>query len=137
MRNLIYFIIPVLVVVSTFIGRIYWARTLAFGWVFNSDQILLKVVLATILYAFILSIALAYIIYYKHKRGKEYSFIEQILLVSSTAFFVELTINGFLIKVCFGGSMVLAAAYYITYIFTLPLAMLISYVFVLTNDESP
>lgn len=50
------------------------------------------------------------------------------------AFFIEIVLNGFLFLVCFKSGGMIAVTYYLTYIITVPIALILAYIWILNNE---
>ena len=140
MKSLIYYIIPLLIITSTVLGRLYswWICLIhldAFIWIINTDEpVTLKSTLGTAIFILSIFLVFGYLLFMrrKHKRGKVYSFMEKVLVVVAIAFFIEITINGLLLLTDFA----LAVGYGLTYFFTVPLALFVSYFWIVINAET-
>jgi len=137
MKLLIYYIIPLLVLAATFLGRFYYFILLldAYAWIYNSDiPVSFKVIFDTTIHILSILLVLIYLLYMrrKHKRGHVYSFIKKVSVVVAIAFFIEIAINGLLMLT----SGAIAVLYGLSYMFTVPLALFVSYFWIVINAET-
>jgi hypothetical protein len=141
MKRLIYYIIPVLVAGATLLGRYYWFMLksdlfFAFDWMNSNDSLSLKSVLGTAGFIVPILLVLIYLLWMlrKHKKGIEYSFIQKMFVVIAFAFFVETFVNGIFFAIILRDILGLFVAYGFTLILTVPLALILSYLWIWGND---
>ena len=134
MKSVIYYIIPILVLVSTIVGRFYYLTLIfyldAFSWTFADNTVSIKSIFGTILFLMSIVLILKYLLCMgrKSKNDKVYSFFEKVLVVVAISLFIEITVNGLLILCS-------PFTQFLTFLFTIPLALVVSYFWIVLNAE--
>ncbi|MDL2213227.1 hypothetical protein LJC29_04600 [Bacteroides sp. OttesenSCG-928-N06] len=142
MKKIVYYTTPLIVAGATFVGRIYWMYSMdsiinleAYNWNYENN---INDILRTAFFILLILVSSSYLLLMlsKHKKKKRLSFIERILFVIVMSVFVEVILNGVLFVYCIRGGMPFAVFYYLTYIITYPIALILSYVWLVSTSTN-
>ncbi len=128
MKRLIYYIIPVLVALATFAGLWFSYESWGIERDYSDEYGLFKFVMRIIASALSVLAAYAYIVWmwWKHRKGRKFSFVQQVFLVMAIPFFLAVV----LVEVA---TLIDTFLFLFASLLTAPLSLIISYVWIAKN----